>query len=125
MSFERILLGFLTAFVLVAAIGCLLAPSLFAQQAEIVATPSALTEIRAFYGGLQLGIGFYLVWCLRSRARTAQGLVLVGLAVGAAGVARAFGVVIDGAPTAHHLANLGIEAATVALVAIALTRMRR
>lgn len=125
MSFERVLLAVLTGFVLLAGVGCLAAPGLFAQQAGFQATPSALTEIRAFYGGLQLGIGLFLVWCLCAPSRTSQGLALVGLAVGGAGLARLFGILFDHAPTSHHLANLGIEVATVVLVAIALLRARR
>ncbi len=125
MSFERILLAVLAAFVLLAGVGCLVAPSLFAQQAQFQTTPSALTEIRAFYGGLQFGIGLFLVWCLRVPDRTSQGLLLGGLAVGGAGLARIFGVLLDQAPTSHHLVNLGIEAVTVLLVAIALSRPRR
>jgi hypothetical protein len=125
MSFERILLGVLAAFVLLAGAGCLVAPSLFAQQAQFQTNPSALTEIRAFYGGLQFGIGLFLVWCLRTPSRTYQGLLLAGLAVGGAGLARMFGILFYHAPTSHHLANLGIELVTVVLVAIALSMIRR
>jgi hypothetical protein len=126
MSFERVLLAVLAAFVVLAAVGSLVAPSLFAQQAgRILATPSALTEIRAFYGGLQLGIGLFLLGCLRTPSRTSQGLLLVGLAVGGAGLARIFGMLVDAAATSHHLVNLGIEVVTVVLVAIALARIRR
>jgi hypothetical protein len=125
MSFERVLLAVLAAFVVLAAVGSLVAPSLFAQQAGILATPSALTEIRAFYGGLQLGIGLFLLGCLRTPSRTSQGLLLVGLAVGGAGLARIFGMLVDAAATSHHLVNLGIEVVTVVLVAIALARIRR
>lgn len=124
MSFERLLLAVLAAFVLLAGVGCLVAPALFAQQAEFQTAPSALAEIRAFYGGLQLGIGFFLVLCLRTPSRTSLGLLLVGLAVGGAGLGRLFGILLDGAPTPHHLSNLGIEVATVVLVAIALSRLR-
>jgi uncharacterized membrane protein YedE/YeeE len=125
MSFERILLGVLAAFVLLAGAGCLVAPSLFAQQAQFQTNPSALTEIRAFYGGLQFGIGLFLVWCLRTPSRTYQGLLLAGLAVGGTGLARIFGILFDHVPTSHHLANLGIELVTVVLVAIALSMIRR
>lgn len=125
MSFDRVLLVLLTSFVLLAGVGCLFAPAVFAQQAEFSTTPSALTEIRAFYGGLQLGVGLFLVWCLRASDRVSMGLLLGGLAVGSAGLARLFGILLDQAPTPHHLANLGIEAVTVILVAIALSRARR
>ena len=101
MSFDRVLLLVLTAFVLVAGTGCFVAPALFAQQAGFSANPSALTEIRAFYGGLQIGIGLFLVWCLWVPNRTSQGLLLGDLAVGGAGLARMVGILLDQAPTFH------------------------
>lgn len=125
LSFERLLLAVLAVFVVLAGAGCLVAPALFAEQAQFQANPSALTEIRAFYGGLQLGIGFFLLWCLRTPTHTIQGLSLVGLAVGGAGLARLFGLLFDDTPTSHHLSNLAIESVTVVLVAVALARSRR
>lgn len=125
MSFDRVLLGILAAFVLLAGLGSLLAPASFAEQAGYATVPSALTEVRAFYGGLQLGIALFLVWCLGTPARTTQGLLLSGLAVGGAGLARALGMLIDETASSHHLLNLGIEAVTVALVAAALLRGRQ
>lgn len=125
MSFERVLVAASAALVLLAGFGCLAAPTLFAQQAGFQITPGALTEIRAFYGGLQIGIGLFLLWCLRTPSRTFGGLLLVGLAVGGAGLARLFGILFDRDPTSHHLMNLGVEIITVALVAIAFLRLRR
>jgi len=125
MTFDRVLLVFLSAFVLFAGAGCLLAPAVFAEQARFSTSPSALTEIRASYGGLQIGIGLFLVWCLRASDRVSMGLALGGVAVGCTGLARLFGIVLDHAPTSHHLANLGIEVVTVVLVAIALSRAHR
>lgn len=125
MSFERVLLAVSAAFVVLAGIGCLVAPALFARQAGLQTTGSALTEIRAFYGGLQLGVGLYLLWCLRAPSHAIEGLRLVGLAVGGAGLARFLGILLDRAPTSHHLTNLGIEIVTVVLVAVAFLRASR
>lgn len=58
---------------------------------------NAENEIRAIYGGLELGLGFYWVWCLFDRRRFKGGLVLIGLAVGFAGVARFVGMFLNGA----------------------------
>jgi len=124
-SFDRVLLAVLAIFVLLAGAGCLVAPTNFAQQAGYSTTPSALTEIRAFYGGLQLGIGLFLAWCLRAPDGAFHGLLLGALAVGGAGLARSFGMVIDHASTSHHVVNLGIEIVTVLLVVIALSRAHR
>ena len=125
MSLDRVVLALSSAFVLLAGISCLIAPASFAQQAGLAAAPSVLTEIRAFYGGLQIGIGCFLFWCIRQRTLTFAGLLLVGLAVGGAGIGRGFGMLVDQVPTAFHLTNLAIEGATVGLVGAAILRNRR
>ena len=125
MSLDRVVLALSGAFVLLAGVACVVGPASFSKQAGLSATPSALTEIRAFYGGLQVGVGCFLIWCVRQRTLTFAGLLLVAFAVGGAGVARALGMLIDQAPTAFHLTNLAVEATTVASVAVAISRHRR
>jgi len=124
-SLDRAVLAVSAAFVLLAGFGCLVAPGGFAQQVGFQTAPSSLTEVRAFYGGLQIGIGVFLVWCLRRPPHVSLALLLVALAVGGAGLARAFGMLFDHTPTTHHLTNLGIEIATVVLVVFALVRSGR
>ena len=124
MSFDRGALAILTAVVLLSGLGSVVAPSSLTQQAGLVATPSGLTEIRAFYGGLQIGVGLFLLWCLRQQAMIPAGLLLVGLAVGGAGIARVLGMAVDGEPTRFHLVNLAVEIGTVSLVAFAASERR-
>jgi len=125
MSFDRGVLVFLGAFVLLAGLACLIAPASLAQQAGWSATPAGLTEIRAFYGGLQVGFGCFLLWCSRQPGRILAGLLVEGLVVGGVGIARAIGMLVDRAPTRFLLANLAVEAATVVLVAVAVSKQRR
>jgi hypothetical protein len=103
MSFDRIVLVVSGVFVAFAGIACLVAPESFTQQAGLSATPSGLTEIRAFYGGLQAGLGCFLIWCSRQPTLVLPGLLLVGFSVGAIGLARATGMLVDQAPTAYHV----------------------
>lgn len=124
MALGRVVLGVSIAFILVAGLGSLIAPDSLAGQAGLSTAPQALTEIRAFYGGLQIGVGLFLLWCFRRR-ETSLGLVLVGLAVGGAAIGRTLGILLDESLTRFHLANLSIELVTVALVALALLRKRR
>ena len=124
MTFDRVVLALNAAFVFVTGIGCIVVPASVAQQAGLSMAPSALTEIRAFYGGILVGTGCFLVWCLRRPTRTFAGLLMVLLTVGGAGMARILGMLIDRAPTAYHLTNLGVEITTVTLVAVAITRAR-
>ena len=88
MSFDRIVLVVSGVFVAFAGIACLVAPESLTQPAGLSATPSGLTEIRAFYGGLQVGLGCFLIWCSRQHTLILPGLLLVGSSVGAIGLAR-------------------------------------
>ena len=125
MSFDRGVVLFLALFVTIAGIASLAAPGSLAEQVGWSSTPAGLTEIRAFYGGVQLGLGCFLIWCSRSRDRLLAGLLVAGLAVGGIGAARAVGLLLDGAPTSYHLANLAVEIATVLVVVVAVSKHRR
>lgn len=127
MSFDRTVLALSTAFAFFAGVACVVAPASFAQQAGLSAAPNALTEIRAFYGGTLVGMGCFLIWCMRQRQRTLTfaGLLLIACSVGGVGIVRTLGMLIDRVPTAYHLTNLAIEVTTVALVAVAVSKHRR
>src|SRR5262245_15424798 len=75
MSFERVVLALNAAFVLFSGVSCLFGPASLAQQAGLSVVPRALTEIRAIYGGLNIGLGCFLIWCLRHRELTFAGLL--------------------------------------------------
>jgi len=124
MSLDRLVLTLNAVFCLVAGVACIAAPASLAQQAGLSTAPSALTEIRAFHGGLLVGVGCFQMWCVRQPASTFAGLLMVALSVGGAGVARVIGMVVDQAPTAYHLMNLAIEVTTVSVVTFTLSRQR-
>jgi len=124
MSLDRVVLALNGAFCLVAGVACVVAPASLAQQAGVSVTPSALTEIRAFHGGLLVGLGCFQIWCIRQPAWTFAGLLMVALSVGGAGIARVLGMLVDREPTAYHLMNLAIEVTTVAVVTFAFSRQR-
>lgn len=62
--------------------------------------PAAVTDVRATYGGFQIGMGAFLLWCLNP-ARVRAGLLLVLLTIGAVAICRAVGLAIDGEVTAN------------------------
>jgi len=124
MSLHRIVLALNGIFCLLAGVACIVAPTSLAEQAGLSLTPSALTEIRAFHGGLLVGLGCFQIWCIRQPAWTFAGLLMVALSVGGAGIARVFGMLVDREPTAYHLLNLAIEITTVAVVIFAVSRQR-
>jgi hypothetical protein len=57
---------------------------------------NARVEVRAFYGGLELGIGIFLCGCALRRARVDLGLWAVAWMTGGAGLARGAGLLLDG-----------------------------
>lgn len=86
-----------------------------------VNTVSALNELRATYGGMQVGIGLFLMAGARWAALTrpvllAQALMLGGLAAG-----RLVGVALDGLPNGFVQALLVLETA-IAVLSVALYR---
>ena len=78
MSFDRGVLVFLALFVTLAGCASLASPAALAQRAGWSTSPAGLTEIRAFYGGLPIGLGCFLVWCTRTRERLLPGLLVAG-----------------------------------------------
>ena len=88
---------------------------------------TGLVELRAFYGGMELGLGLFLAWCtLRPEWRQA-GLWLVLLANGGAGLARLFAISAGGAALAGYLGwallwELGFSALAALALAFPATR---
>jgi len=63
-----------------------------------IASTSAIgtIELRAFYGGMEIGLGLFLGWCALRPEWQAAGLWLVLLANGGAGLARLLAVLLAG-----------------------------
>lgn len=87
-------------------------------------SPAAITEIRAFYGGLELGLAVFLVYCIAQPAALRPGLwALVLVALGSA-LGRAFGLVMDGKSESFTVTYLIFEVLTglLGLAALMLSR---
>jgi hypothetical protein len=84
---------------------------------------NAFVEIRAFYGGLELGLAGFLAFAALRPAHAGAGLVLFAFAFGAAGAARAWGIAEYGStgPSQPLVAALELAGAAAAL---ALARRR-
>lgn len=80
-----------------------------------LSAPEARAEIRAMYGGLELGIAAYLLWCAGRPARYQAGLTLSALAFFGLGTGRLAGMAIESAWTATHLAALSAETVAIGL----------
>jgi hypothetical protein len=121
-TFERAFLA-LGALVLVAyAVGFLLDPALLGRLVGLrFEEANAFVEIRAFYGGLELGLAAFLALAAVRPVHARAALVLFALAFGAAGLARFAGIVEYGSTGASQPLVAAIEVAG-AVAAAALTR---
>ncbi len=85
------------------------APDFMAGLVEIEGmSAAARTDVRATYGGLDLGVGAFVAWCAADPDKTRVGLAasvagLVGL-----GLVRLLGMALDG-PTAVNVGLLTVE----------------
>lgn len=86
-----------------------------------VGTVSALNELRANYGGLQIGMGLLLLAGLWRTALTGPALLAQALLVGGLAVGRLVSLALDGQPNDLVLGLLALES-VVALVSLTLLR---
>lgn len=95
---------------------CFFVPGVLGEAAGVVAqTPTGTTELRAMYGGAQLGIGVLCAVALvRPHLRRAAFLMLA-FVVGAIGTTRVLGALLDGSFTSYTWMGLGFEWVTLAL----------
>lgn len=64
---------------------------------DIAATaPAGLIELRAFYGGLEVGLGLFLLACARNPEWQRPGLWLTALGNGGIGLTRIAGIAMSG-----------------------------
>lgn len=61
-----------------------------------LAVPRWRTEIRAFYGGLELGLAAFLALCTRREEWAVPGLAAAAFILGGAGTGRLLGIALDG-----------------------------
>ena len=121
---RNVFLGFSAFLWLSYGIFCFLQPSFLEQAAGLVGnSATAVTEIRAMYGGLEVGIGaFCAVALVRSSLVRPALLMLCFLLSGLAG-ARLAGLVLDGSASGYTLGALGFEIAS-AVIALVLVQRR-
>lgn len=105
-------------------VALLAAPGLLAVVDIVPATPSARSDVRGVFGGMELGIGAFLGLCAWRPAWRRAGLAAQALALGGVAAGRLVSLVADGAPRPLSLAFLALEVAGAALALVALRRGR-
>ena len=85
--------------------------------------PSAVTDMRAAYGGVALGLGLFIGYCARRAETVRLGLMASTLVLVSLAAARLLGMIVDGSPNAFMVVFLGLEIISVWLFMIALRRL--
>lgn len=86
--------------------------------------PAGMVEAIAMYGGLQTGVGLFLLWAGVRREWMVPALVMIVFMMGALALARSLGMSMHGAVGAHPGAAI-YEAVTTLFALAALYRLRR
>ena len=84
-----------------------------------VAHPVARTELRAFYGGLEIGLAVFLLLCVSRPGWIAPGLLAAALVLGCTAAARIVGMAVDRSAGTTVVAILLVEVAFAVASAVA------
>lgn len=68
----------------------------------VLPTRSSANHIRAVLGGMEIGLGVLLIYFLMRKDRLVYGLLVLSGSIGAASIARLYGIVFDGAGDASN-----------------------
>ncbi len=88
-------------------------------------TTNGLIDIRATYGGMALGIGWFFGYCSRKIDRIHIGLVASLLVIGLTAAGRMIGFVVDGSPNLFMYLLLFAELLFVALILRAMNMIKK
>ena len=125
MRFGRILLALVGIAFAPYGFFCLVSPQSVAEfTGMVLPNASALTEVRAMYGGVQLGLGLLFIgFALRKRS-VETGLVVLIVLLGSLALARAFGLVNDGF-SSYNVFGFVFESVSTILGIVALRQCRQ
>lgn len=105
-------------------LACLLWPvELLAPVGVTAPDAVGIIELRAMYGGMELGMAGFLGWCLATRQLRA-GVVAAWLSIGGLGLVRGGAWLLAGMPSSLHPWLLLAEGAVLLLGPLALRTLR-
>lgn len=102
----------------------LIAPHAISLVGVELTSPSAVAEVRAYYGGLEVGMALFFVLAIRRSSWWMPALTVQAATMGGAAAGRVIGILVDGATGGLILLIAAAEAAGALLGAAALLRLR-
>jgi hypothetical protein len=120
----RLSLGLSALVLLGFGVAVLLDPAVLRSAGVVAPEAAGAVELRAFYGGLELGLAAFLLLALRRPEWYVPALAMQVLALGGVATARLIGIVLTPTSEALVFASLLVEAAGAALGIAALRRLR-
>ena len=102
----------------------LLAPGLLGVVELAPETPSARSDVRAVYGGIELGVGAFLAVCARRPGWMRAGLTVQALTLGGAVLGRLVSLAADGTPPPLTYGLGALEMTGAVLTVVALRTLR-
>lgn len=122
----RLFLGFSALVWLPYGVLCAVRPAFLADAAGVVASSqTALTEIRAMYGGLEAGIGALCLCALFRSGLARPALLMLCFVCGGLGLTRLAGLFLDASGSAYTFGALGLEIPSAMIASVLVIRSHR
>ena len=102
---------------------CIISPQFVADTTGMHASDVAITEIRAMYGGLELALGIFLLYCLRNEKEVETGILLMIFCFAGLATTRAIGLFETGGDSYNNSA-FAYEFISFMMSIFALVRLR-
>ncbi len=99
LAFGRIVVGLAALLFGAAGAAFLLQPSLLSSIGIELLSASAKNDVRALYGGAELGLAGFLAWCAAAPDRVRVGALAAALVLGGMTLARFLSLALDGEPS--------------------------
>jgi len=114
----KLFIGFVAAIFAMFGVIYAVSPRLLAELAGLQANASGLTDIRATYGGFQIGFAIYLTGLGLIRNNHRSALLAIILVVGCVGICRLLGVVWEQSFSGFNTSGLVFEFVITAIAVV-------
>ena len=120
---HKFTLSILAAFFLIFGLWMLIAPQGLSLAKIELNHPTALMEVRAFFGGLEIALAVFFLTALKKKNYIEPALFLAALLLGGVIFGRLVGALVDGVEGAYLYLALAMEIPLFVLVLLSLKKL--